>query len=130
LRIRATCLSCKRDFTFMELQPFGPWAADRCPSCNGFIGARGGTAVQAHLAALALVDALEQLARYQLNFQVDADSVLAPIRDALVAVTAASRSKRSDTEKAPGAKTVVERLRVAASPAADARQARDREPSR
>lgn len=84
--VRATCLNCERDFELMDLQPAGPWAADRCPSCNARIGVRGGTAVQVHIATETLVDALEELGRSRLNIRLDPDSILGPIENALVAV--------------------------------------------
>lgn len=90
--VHATCLNCERDFRLMDLQPAGPWAADRCPSCNALIGVRGGTAVQVHIALEALVEALEELGRSRLNIRLDPDSILMPIKDALVAIQGVSPS--------------------------------------
>lgn len=90
MRIRATCRACERDFLFFELRNTGTGVADRCPSCDRLLGARGLLAVRAEQALAVLVGSLEDLARHDPNFTVHASTVLRPVETALAGLAAPS----------------------------------------
>lgn len=103
MKIEGRCRNCGRDFP-IDLLLQDPQRAGRCPFC--------GVPIDQHYGAL-LVDALEQLQRVGTimtatlkkveslgpNLDIDAESVVGPIRAALGAREAAS-ARRKETEEA------------------------------
>jgi hypothetical protein len=103
VKIQGRCRNCGRDFP-IDLLTQDPQRQGRCPFC--------GVPIDQHYGAN-FVEALEQLQRvgtimtatlkkvesFGPNLEIDAESVLGPIRDALGAREEASRRRR-ETEKA------------------------------
>ena len=103
MKIQGRCRNCGRDFP-IDLLTQDPQRQGRCPFC--------GVPIDQHYGAQ-LVDALEQLQRvgtimtstlkkvesFGPNLELDAESVLGPIRSALGAREEASKRRR-ETEEA------------------------------
>ena len=99
MKIQGRCRNCGRDFP-IDLLLQDPERAGRCPFC--------GVPIDQHYGAL-FVDALEQLQRvgtimqstlkkvesFGTNLDIDDESVLGPIRDALAAREEASAKRRA-----------------------------------
>ena len=110
MKIQGRCRNCGRDFPIDLLFQDPQWAG-RCPFC--------GVPIDQDYGAL-LVDALKQLERigtimvstlkkvesFGPNLEIDAESVLGPIRDALGAREEAS-ARRLETQKASQAEETV-----------------------
>lgn len=85
MRIRATCHACQRDLLLFQLYNTPPGDADKCPHCQRNLGVPNirVLARAADEASARLINVLHQLGERHPGLGINAESLLAPIEEAL-----------------------------------------------
>lgn len=96
MRLRATCMTCEKDFLFFELYNGDTWNVDKCPRCGAHLGVNGlrQLARAADSALLSLRSALEQISDRDPAFKVHVEPWLSTLKNAAHPAPVVTRGNR------------------------------------